>query len=131
MLPYSYWQDGQRDEAIKAWRLYETNVTVRLGGDKAFWEKHRLSDWRTMWTAYIERIPNVGRREKLLPLIPLGRNREAIDGLEALEKNTHTAVLITLADPVFDPLRREPRFRAILNMEWQSRDQARAKDAVE
>jgi TolB-like protein len=114
MQPNTLWQSGRRDEAVAAWRAYEMDVKTRLGRDEAFWQSHSQTDWHELWTAYLERRPAVGLRDKLLPLIGLGRYPEAVSELEALEKKVDSGLLITLEDPLFDPLRPDPRFRAIL-----------------
>jgi hypothetical protein len=61
----------------------------------------------------------------------LGRNEEALVQLEQLVASKRTSAAWEIAvDPVFDPLREQPRFRAVLDQVDRYRAQQRARIEV-
>jgi TolB-like protein len=110
-LAYSLWASRQPD--VAAW-LWFRDGKGPLGLEKDFWEDRRRQGWSAVWQAFLEKAPrDRNQRQLLLPLMALRWYSEALDALEALE-NQGSAVLVVLEDPVFDPLRQEPRFKALL-----------------
>ena len=76
---------------------------------------YRAGGWPAVLSRYVEVCPDDGRAPtlKVYALILLGRRQEAIQRMEAMEK-AGDSLMITLTDPLFDPLRDEPRFTAIM-----------------
>ena len=101
---------GRTDEAFQTW----LRTPEGAGGRDELSETYRKSGWPGVWRRYLDGPPkmSLGRLD-LWGMIFLGRRNDALNRLEDLEK-TNDSWLITLEDPVYDPLRPEPRFKALL-----------------
>jgi len=98
---------GSNDEAFEAW-LWTPHGLGPLRMGTQFRDLYRSGGWPAVWRTYIEQRPL-----DLVVLIQLGRKQEALDVLEALEKKSDSW-MVQLEDPVYDPLRQDPRFKALL-----------------
>ena len=106
---------GQKDEAFETW-LSTVSVPGRPDLENGFRKGYRVGGWPTVWASYIENASSISKPStayKTWSLISLGRKAEAMDVLESLEKN-ESGLMVRLEDPMFDPLRGESRFKALL-----------------
>jgi tetratricopeptide (TPR) repeat protein len=107
---------GQRDEAFEIW-LSTLAVQDRPDLKNRFREAYRRSGWPAVWAAYIENATSISKPSspvyKIWSLVFLDRKGEALDLLERLEQNG-SPLMVRLEDPIYDPVRDEPRFKALL-----------------
>ena len=106
---------GQKDEAFEAWlSTLSMEPTADLKDD--FRQAYRSGGWPAAWQKYIENAsilkPN-SRAYMLWSLVFLGRKAQALDLLERLEQNG-SPWMVRLEDPIFDPIRGETNFKALL-----------------
>jgi TolB-like protein/Tfp pilus assembly protein PilF len=110
-LPKSLRLANRPDEAFEAF----TRVVGKDPDAEAQYRK-RYSEggWPAVWQLYLEgNTKGRGPAFYVHALIALNRKQEAMDGLEALEE-TSDSWLVLLGDAVYDPIRQEPRFKALL-----------------
>jgi TolB-like protein/Flp pilus assembly protein TadD/predicted DNA-binding transcriptional regulator AlpA len=102
-------------DAERAFEAFLSLPAVRnLELEREYRRLYGAGGWPAVWPLFIERLPNgLGARINIWGLISLDRKREALDELEKLEEKTDSWML-TLGNPIYDPLRREPRFTALL-----------------
>jgi tetratricopeptide (TPR) repeat protein len=118
-LPVSYLLDGQPDAAFEQWLSWRTrpgDPMAKLKGQ--FRSEYRRSGWTAVWRLTLRQFPPGDRssramRQKLIAHLFLRDNRLALDDLEALEGAGENQVVF-LEDGVFDSIRAEPRFKAML-----------------
>lgn len=106
---------GQKDEAFETW-LSTVSAQGHPDLEIGFRKGYRIGGWPAVWTSYIENTSNVSKPStafRTWSLISLDRKAEAINVLESLEKN-ESGLMVRLEDPMFDQLRGEPRFKALL-----------------
>jgi TolB-like protein/Flp pilus assembly protein TadD len=106
---------GHPDEAFDAWLAGSGDVRGPLGLGDQFRDAYRTGGWPAVWNLYLERVPARARwpNYKRWAVLFLHRDTEALDMLEELER-TGDAWMTLLEDPVYDHLRHEPRFQAML-----------------
>jgi hypothetical protein len=77
-------------------------------------ELYRTSGWQGVWSHYLKAgSQDSPDRFVVWALIFLNRKKEAIDRLEELEARQDSWIII-LEDPMFDSLRQESRFKALM-----------------
>ena len=106
---------GQKDEAFDTW-LSTVSIHGRPDLETGFRKNYRMGGWPAVWANYIENASGISKPSaafKTWSLISLGRKAEAMDVLESLEKN-ESGLMVRLEDPMFDPIRGETRFKALL-----------------
>jgi tetratricopeptide (TPR) repeat protein len=111
--PYAVLLAGRPDEAFDRW-MWSADAKGPLGMGEEFRTLYKTGGWPAVWKRYIEKFPEKApRRFDIYALIMLGRRQEAIRELEALEQ-VGDSWLIRLTDPIFDSLRQEVRFQALM-----------------
>lgn len=106
---------GRKDEAFEALTQSLDGKGV-LGTAQEFRQVYAAGGWPAISRRYVEgaRAARCGAPcDVVIPLVVLGRLEEALDELEQAERDL-SPWMIQLEDPVFDPLRQEPRFKALL-----------------
>jgi tetratricopeptide (TPR) repeat protein len=108
-LPLSLLLSGHNNEAFDAWLQW---LPPRWGSEKEWRELYRAGGWNTVWLAAFDRAPEMPwSRWRQWTAIFLHRTEDALTEVERME---HTADAIQLEDPVYDSLRNEERFKAML-----------------
>jgi tetratricopeptide (TPR) repeat protein len=107
---------GQKDEAFEIW--LSTLAAPDLPAlENRFREAYRRGGWPHVWAAYIENASSISKPNspayRLWSLVFLNRKGEAMDLLENLERKG-SPLMVRLEDPIFDSLRWEARFKALL-----------------
>jgi tetratricopeptide (TPR) repeat protein len=112
--PYSLLLAGRTQEAFDRW-LWSPDGKGPLGRGSEFRGEYSRGGWPAVWADYVKYFPKDERspRMDIYALTFLKRREDAIRELEALEKKSDSW-LITLTDPLFDPLCKEPRFKALM-----------------
>ena len=105
---------GQKDEAFENW-LSTLSIQGSPDVEKGFRKLYRMGGWPAVWANYIEKAPSIPKPNsyKIWSLVFLDRKGEAMDLLEGLEQKG-SPLMVRLEDPMFDPVRGEPRFKALL-----------------
>jgi len=112
-LPFTYILAGQPDEAFQSWLPWITGPRRPLAGlDARFRAEYRRGGWNAVWRAWLDMNP-ADPRMRLRAYLALRRKDDAFAELNKLEK-TNDAWISRLEDPIYDSIRREPRFRATL-----------------
>jgi len=112
--PFSLLLAGRTEEAFRRW-LWSVDGKGPLGRGDEFRALYQAGGWPAVWARYVELFPKDAREARLdiYALTFLNRRQDALRELEALEKKSDS-MMITLADPIFDPLRQETRFKALM-----------------
>jgi TolB-like protein len=98
---------GARDEELAA--AAELEEAVRDKSAAGYWE-WKLQDIE----AKDARGESISHVDYAAACIGVGRHEEALDRLELAARENDRKLLQLPVDPVWDPIRREPRFRAVL-----------------
>ena len=112
-MTFSYLQLGRKDEAFQSWletrksRFKDTEDPARAQYQRGGWD----AVWRLILQESSTRPP--GNRSRMRAHVYLGEKAQALDELEAMEQNLDWW-MFTLEDPILDPVRKEPRFQALL-----------------
>jgi TolB-like protein len=110
--PYTLLVSGRPEQAFERW-MWSANGKGPLSRGNEFREAYRTGGWPAVWVDYLKHAQKRGTRLDICALVFLGRREEAIRELESLEQERNSW-MIRLYDPVLDPLRQEPRFRALM-----------------
>jgi hypothetical protein len=110
--PYTLLVAGRPEQAFERW-MWSANGKGPFSRGNEFREAYRTGGWPAVWVDYLKHAPKRGTRLDICALVFLGRRKEAIRELESLEQERNSW-MIRLYDPVLDPLRQEPRFRALM-----------------
>ena len=104
---------GRAGEAFDEW-MWSPDGRGPLGMGNEFRRLFASGGWQAVWRAFAEHYPrDASARFNIWALVRLSRKREAIEELEALAERRDSWT-ITLEDPIYDPLRQEPRFKALV-----------------
>jgi tetratricopeptide (TPR) repeat protein len=111
----SYLVDGQPDAAFEQYLLFRNDAMTKRDQLRS---DYRRCGWLGVSRMNLRQFPpddrsSLAMRSRLAAHLSLGDNRQALDALEALEKAGENQVIF-LEDPRFDPIRAEPRFKAML-----------------
>ena len=107
-LPLTLLLGGRQDEAFEAW----LQLTPQSHTPEEWRELYRRGGWNSVWQTVLVRVPKTPWVHwRQWAAIFLNRTQDALDEAEQVE---HTADALQLEDAVYDPLRKEPRFQAML-----------------
>ena len=120
-IPVTYLLAGQPDPAFEAWMAWlASNRAGNTPGLADYYrQEYRRGGWPAVWRAHLERFPGISDtsggavRWRLRAYLFLGEKRQALDELDNLEK-LEDGWLYQLEDPLYDLVRQEPRFQALL-----------------
>jgi TolB-like protein/cytochrome c-type biogenesis protein CcmH/NrfG len=111
-LPFTYVLAGQLDEGFRLWLPWITRPRSPLAGREGrLGTEYRSGGWNAVWRAYLEMKPR-DPRMRLRAYLALQRKEEAFVELDGLEK-MNDSWTSRLQDPIYDSIRREPRFQAM------------------
>src|SRR5262249_41982217 len=108
---------GHEDDAFEAW-VQSPGAVIPTSREKEYRAMYRTKGWPEVWRSYLEnvRVFSSGKPwpdNKRFALLFLYRGKESLDMLDELEQNGDSWI-VQLENPLFDFLRQEPRFRALL-----------------
>ncbi len=104
---------GKPDEAFQTWISHPDGGKTLSPHLDEFRETYRGEGWPGVWKLYLRVAPTSSLNGRLRAQLFLNHKAEALSLLEELERQTDSW-LVQLEDPIYDPLRKEPRFQAIL-----------------
>ena len=105
---------GRKDEAFDSW-LSAIGAEKRPELEEKFRATYQNGGWPAVWATYADSHSSDlhGKSFRLWSLISLGRKEETMNLLEALEQE-RSPRMVSLEAPIFDPVRHEPRFIALM-----------------
>ena len=112
--PAAFLIAGRKDEAFELFVWGGDSRGLLQIGDE-FRKTYQTGGWPAVWQLYLDRVPATAfwPNDKRFAMLFLHRDQEALGMLEDLEKHGDSW-LIQLEDPVYDHLRGQPRFKALL-----------------
>src|SRR5262249_16136358 len=106
----SYLAAGKPDDAFAQWAPWVTRPGRPMAGID-FGPIYRKGGWSAVWPVVLDHL-QTDARLRLRANLALGKMQNAFAELVRLEQQ-NDSWLLQLEDPVFDPMRNEPRFQAL------------------